>query len=217
MSRKIIFMNFIRTLATLENKSGYEYLVILSPERKKWVRKYLKRLKNQSWLDPPQFYAVQWSTTGLLLVSGPWQSACANPSQNSNISLDVFDRFECNFKVNNTKSKTILNLHAIFQTFQTIKLHRKVILLVRHFNQPSNKTIDIKCSNLRVIKMDQIFIVWSCWNNFRFSLHCCSYKTILGLPGNIMKSIFLINKLLFSRLEIISYVMLQTSSFFPTF
>ena len=111
------------------------------------------------------------------------------------------------FQSEQYKIKTILNLHAIFQTFQTIKLHRKVILLVRHFNQPSNKTIDIKCSNLRVIKMDQIFIVWSCWNNFRFSLHCCSYKTILGLPGNIMKSIFLINKLLFSRLEIISSVL----------
>ena len=180
-------------------------------------QKILKRAEESNSTWPPSVLRCAMIYYRSTVVSGPWQSACANPSQNSNISLDVFDRFECNFKVNNTKSKTILNLHAIFQTFQTIKLHRKVILLVRHFNQPSNKTIDIKCSNLRVIKMDQIFIVWSCWNNFKFSLHCCSYKTILGLPGNILKSIFLINKLLFSRLEIISYVMLKTSSFFPTF
>lgn len=74
--------------------------------------------------------------------------------------------------------------------FKTINRYWKVIVALRHFNKTSN--------NL-VIKIEIR------WNNFwKISLRC-NVHLPFGLPDIIIKSIFLINKLLFS-IEIFSSV-----------
>ena len=91
--------------------------------------------------------------------------------------------------MNNTKHRTENQTQSqTFMQFKTINHYWKVIVALRYFNKPSN--------NL-VIKIEIR------WNNFRkISLHC-NVHLPFGLPGIIIKSIFLINKLLFS-IEIFS-------------